>query len=327
MSNKFCLSLIFLLLTNLSYAQEIEIPKDYFRSPLDIPLVLSGTFGELRPNHFHAGIDLKTKGQSGLKIYSVADGYVSRIKVSPTGYGKAIYIKHPNGFTSVYAHIMRYNDKIEAIVKKEQYAKKSFAIEIFPEPNQISVKKGEIIALSGNSGSSFAPHLHFELRDTKTEKPQNGMHFGFNIKDNINPIIKEIKLYQNIVIENVTNDIDENLFYTLFNMIDLDSKFLIVTSIEPIVKINFNLADLNSRSKDFLLQDIERPDDDLIYALLVKNLSDRQISLEKKLLDYIIKRIDRSYGKIFNFIYKIDEISLKKKKSIDLKILKEVLGE
>jgi chromosomal replication initiation ATPase DnaA len=142
-----------------------------------------------------------------------------------------------------------------------------------------------------------------------------------------NDTLKEIKLYQNIVIENVTNDIDENLFYTLFNMIDLDSKFLIVTSIEPIVKINFNLADLNSRSKDFLLQDIERPDDDLIYALLVKNLSDRQISLEKKLLDYIIKRIDRSYGKIFNFIYKIDEISLKKKKSIDLKILKEVLGE
>ena len=142
-----------------------------------------------------------------------------------------------------------------------------------------------------------------------------------------NNTLKEVKLYQNIVIENVTNDIDENLFYTLFNMIDLDNKFLIVTSIEPIVKINFNLADLNSRSKDFLLQGIERPDDDLIFALLVKNLSDRQISLEKKMLDYIIKRIDRSYGKIFNFIYKIDKISLKKKKSIDLKILKEVLGE
>ena len=142
-----------------------------------------------------------------------------------------------------------------------------------------------------------------------------------------NDTLKEIKYYQNIVVENVTNDVDENLFYTLFNMIDLDNKFLIVTSIEPIVKINFNLADLNSRSKDFLLQGIERPGDDLIFALLVKNLSDRQISLEKKMLDYIIKRIDRSYGKIFNFIYKIDEISLKKKKSIDLKILKEVLGE
>jgi len=132
-----------------------------------------------------------------------------------------------------------------------------------------------------------------------------------------NDTLKEIKYYQNIVVENVTNDVDENLFYTLFNMIDLDNKFLIVTSIEPIVKINFNLADLNSRSKDFLLQGIEKPDDDLILALLVKNLSDRQISLEKKMLDYIIKRIDRSYGKIFNFIYKIDEISLKKKKKIN----------
>ena len=142
-----------------------------------------------------------------------------------------------------------------------------------------------------------------------------------------NNTLKEVKLYQNIVIENVTNDIDEKLFYTLFNMIDLDNKFLIVTSIEPIVKISFNLTDLNSRSKDFLLQGIEKPDDDLIFALLVKNLSDRQISLEKKMLDYIIKRIDRSYGKIFNFIYKIDEISLKKKKSIDLKIIKEALDE
>lgn len=196
MSKKFCFILILMFSLNISNAQEKEIPKDYFRSPLDIPLILSGTFGELRPNHFHAGIDLKTKGASGLKIYSVADGYVSRIKVSPTGYGKAIYVKHPNGYTSVYAHLMRYNDKIEAIVKKEQYSKKSFAIEIFLNPEDIVLKKGEIIALSGNSGSSFAPHLHFELRDSKTEKPQNGMHFGFEIKDNIAPIIKEVKLYE-----------------------------------------------------------------------------------------------------------------------------------
>ena len=199
MSKKFCFILVLLLSLNISNAQEKEFPKNYFRSPLDIPLILSGTFGELRPNHFHAGIDLKTKGASGLKIYSVADGYVSRIKVSPTGYGKAIYVKHPNGYTSVYAHLMRYNDKIEAIVKKEQYSKKSFAIEIFPGPSDIVVKKGEIIALSGNSGSSFAPHLHFELRDSKTEKPQNGMHFGFEIKDNIAPIIKEVKLYEKTV--------------------------------------------------------------------------------------------------------------------------------
>ena len=152
---------------------------------------------------------------------------------------------------------------------------------------------------------------------------------GFKIDANSlnNDILNEIKIYQNIIIENVTSDVDEKLFYTLFNMIDQENKYLITTSIKPIAHINFILNDLNSRSKDFLLQGIKKPDDDLIFALLIKNLSDRQILLEKKLINYIIKRIDRSYGKIFNFIYKIDEISLKKKKSIDLKILKEALGE
>ncbi len=139
--------------------------------------------------------------------------------------------------------------------------------------------------------------------------------------------LNEIKIYQNIVIENLTKEIDENLIYTLINIIDQDNKYLIITSEEPIVNINFNLNDLKSRAKSFLLQNIDKPDDDLIFALIIKNLTDRQISLDKKLINYLIKRIDRSYSKIFDFIYKIDEISLKKKKSIDLKIIKEVLGE
>ena len=142
-----------------------------------------------------------------------------------------------------------------------------------------------------------------------------------------NDDLKQIKLHQNIVVEDLDKEIDEKLFYTLFNIIDQDNKYLIVTTIDPIVNLKFELDDLNSRSKNFLLQNIEKPDDELIFALLLKNLSDRQISLEKKLIDYIIKKIDRSYDKIFDFIYKIDEISLKKKKPIDLKIIKEVLGE
>ena len=142
-----------------------------------------------------------------------------------------------------------------------------------------------------------------------------------------NDDLKQIKLYQNIVVEDLDKEIDEKLFYTLFNIIDQDNKYLIVTTIDPIVNFKFELDDLNSRSKNFLLQNIEKPDDELIFALLLKNLSDRQITLEKKLIDYIIKKIDRSYDKIFDFIYKIDEISLKKKKPIDLKIIKEVLGE
>ena len=142
-----------------------------------------------------------------------------------------------------------------------------------------------------------------------------------------NDDLKKIKIYENIIIENLSSDVDEKLLYSLFNLIEQDNKFIIATSAKPIVNISFDLKDLKSRAKNFLLQNIKRPDDELLFALILKNLSDRQISLEKKLINYVIKRIDRSYGKIFDFIYKIDQMSLKKKKSIDLKIIKEVLGE
>ena len=142
-----------------------------------------------------------------------------------------------------------------------------------------------------------------------------------------NNFLKQIKIYENIVIEDLLESIDENLLFTLINTIEQDNKYLIVTSTKPIVEFKFKLQDLNSRSKNFLLSAIEKPEDDLMYALILKNLSDRQISIDKKLIDFIIKRISRSYGKISDFIYKIDEISLKRKKPVDLKIIKEALGE
>ena len=142
-----------------------------------------------------------------------------------------------------------------------------------------------------------------------------------------NENLKKIKIYQNIILENLDTRIDEKLAYTLFNIIEQDNKYLITTSNKQIVDFKFKLDDLNSRCKNFILLNINKPDDELIFALLLKNLSDKQISLDNKLINYIVKRIDRSYGKIFDFIYKIDEISLKKKKSIDLKIIKEALGE
>ena len=142
-----------------------------------------------------------------------------------------------------------------------------------------------------------------------------------------NEFLKKIKLFENIIIENLNDKIDENLLFTLLNIIDQDNKYIILTSKNPIVDYSFKLNDLNSRSKNFLLCNIEKPGDDLMYALILKNLSDRQISIDKKLVDFIIKRIDRSYGKIFDFIYKIDKISLKRKKPIDFKIIKEALGE
>ena len=152
---------------------------------------------------------------------------------------------------------------------------------------------------------------------------------GIIIDSNLinNDTFKQIKTFENIILEDLTKKIDENFLFTLLNIVEQENKYLIVTSTKPIVNIDFNLIDLRSRSKNFILQTIEKPDDELIFALILKNLSDRQISLDKKLINYIIKRIDRSYGKIFDFIYKIDEISLKKKRSIDLKIIKEVLGE
>jgi len=142
-----------------------------------------------------------------------------------------------------------------------------------------------------------------------------------------NDSLKQIKIFENIIIENFNDQVDENILFTLFNIIEQDNKYLILTSKKPIVEHEFKLDDLKSRSKNFLLSSIEKPSDDLMFALILKNLSDRQISINKKLIDYIIKRIDRSYGKIFDFIYKIDEISLKRKKPIDFKIIKEALGE
>ena len=137
----------------------------------------------------------------------------------------------------------------------------------------------------------------------------------------------KIKNFKNIILENVDLNINEKLLYTLINIIDQEGKYLIITSTRPIVELNFELGDLRSRANNFLLQNIEKPDDDLIYAIILKNLSDRQILIDKKLINFIVKRINRSYSKIFDFIYKIDETSLKKKKPIDFKIIKEVLGE
>ena len=146
-------------------------------------------------------------------------------------------------------------------------------------------------------------------------------------KSLLNDDLKKIKSYENIIIENLSSEVDEKLLYSLFNSIEQDNKFIIITSLKPIVDISFDLKDLKSRAKNFILLNIEKPDDELIFAIILKNLSDRQISLDDKFIEFIVKRIERSYSKIYDFIYKIDQLSLKKKKSIDFKIIKEVLGE
>ena len=166
-----------------------------YHPPLGISKILSSNFGELRPNHFHMGIDLKTNGRSGYNIYAIEKGFVSRIKVSPYGYGKVIYIDHPNGITSVYAHCSKFKGKIDSIVQITQKNEENFSVEIFLKKNEIIVEKGEKIALSGNTGGSTAPHLHFELRDTKTDVALNPLIYGFDIDDNRSPEIRGVKIY------------------------------------------------------------------------------------------------------------------------------------
>ena len=154
-------------------------------------------------------------------------------------------------------------------------------------------------------------------------KKFKGIKIDANAFENKN--LKEIKIYENVILDNLGQNVDERLIYSLFNIIDQDNKYLIINSLIPVSKISFKLEDLRSRTKNCLVAKIDKPEDDLMFALILKNFSDRQITIDKKLIDFIIKRVDRSYGKIFEFIYKIDEISLKRKKSIDFKIIKEVL--
>ena len=180
---RYYLLTIFFLLNSIIYSQN---SGDY---PLDIPIILSGTFAELRPNHFHAGIDIKTKGTEGFNVYSIGDGYISRIQITHGGYGKALYIKHDNGQSSVYAHLKKYSPKIEKIVKEIQYSNESYTFRVYPKENEIRISEKELIGYSGNTGRSYGPHLHYELRDDK-DRPINPLEYkNYTISDTIPPVV------------------------------------------------------------------------------------------------------------------------------------------
>ena len=188
--------IILFLFISINLNSQTNFPKDYFSNPLEIELILNGNFGESRPSHFHSGIDIKTQFKEGLNVFSSAEGYVSRISIKHGGFGKALYINHPNGYTTVYAHLKKFNKKIEDYIKKIQYNKKSYQIEHYLKKDVIRILKNENIGSSGNTGSSFGPHLHYETRLTKNQKAINPQLFGIDIKDSRRPIINSVFLYK-----------------------------------------------------------------------------------------------------------------------------------
>jgi hypothetical protein len=183
-----------LLLFAERFFNPLKYPKGSFSSPVKIPLSLAGNFGECRPNHFHSGLDVRTNKVENIPIYSIGDGFVSRIKIEANGFGNAIYITHNNGYVSLYAHLNKFWPELETYVRTQQYKQKTWKIDLTPSPLAFPVTKGQFIAFSGNTGSSQAPHLHMEIRDVKTDKPLNGLLF-YNLTDTKAPIVKKIAVY------------------------------------------------------------------------------------------------------------------------------------
>ncbi|WP_437396791.1 M23 family metallopeptidase [Flagellimonas lutimaris] len=190
-----CNFFLVLFLIALQLPAQKKYPQDTFRPPLEIPLVLAGTFGELRSNHFHSGMDIKTQQREGLPVFAIGDGTVTRIKVSHWGYGKALYIAHPNGYTSVYAHLKKFGPEIEEYVKKVQYEKQSYEVEMFPDYGELKVTQDSTIAYSGNTGSSAGPHLHFEIRNSVSGKPTNPLLYGYDVRDATDPTLSGLYGY------------------------------------------------------------------------------------------------------------------------------------
>ena len=272
------------LLTFVGFAQNETYPQ--YPNPVKIPVSLSATFAELRSNAFHAGVDIRTQGVEGKEVFAVADGYVSRIGVSPFGYGKVIYITHNDGFTSVYAHLSKFNKKISDFVKSKQYEDKSFAQNIILDKNQFPVKRGDYLGLTGNSGSSGGPHLHYEIRYTKTQEPVNPMYFGLKIKDTRKPTIKGLAVYP------LDNSSVNNTDSALYCKVNYENNVYSIDN--PVIEVSGNIAfginvfdqADNANNKNGVYSVELYANNELIYKIISDKYSYDETRYINSLIDY-----------------------------------------
>lgn len=190
-----CLLSLLLFVSFFAHAQQKTYPKGYFRNPLNISMELVANFGELRTNHWHMGLDIRTQQRENLPVHAAAEGYIARVKIEPGGFGRAIYINHPNGYTTLYAHLNAFMPALESWVKEQQYQLQSWAVELIVPPHLFPLRKGEFFAYSGNTGGSAGPHVHFEIRDTKTDNCLNPLLFGFPVADAVPPTLVRLAMY------------------------------------------------------------------------------------------------------------------------------------
>ena len=267
-----------------------------FHAPLDIPMYLSGNFGEIRSTHFHTGIDIKTQQVTGKRIYSIYNGYLSRIKIQSGGYGKSLYVTHPNGYISVYGHLSKYTPDVEKYVRQSQYERKSYEIDLHLKPDEFPLRKGQYIGLSGNTGRSGGPHPHFEIRDSRTQEPLNVLKYNFNIKDNIQPVIFNLVIYP-VNEQSRVNNANKKLIIPVER---INRHFSIVT--DKIITVHGDIG-FGVETFDFLNGSNNRcgaysidllVNDDLIYSHQIDKLSFSELGYINSHTDYEEKVLNKS---------------------------------
>lgn len=242
---------LFVLTVQFLFAQERiqQHPQNYFKNPLEIPITLSGGFAECRPNHFHTGLDMKTNQKENLRVLTAAEGYISRISISHSGYGNCLYVTHPNGYTTVYGHLNDFFPELQKYVVEQQYLKELWNLDFSLTPEQFPVSQGQLIAYSGTTGGSMGPHLHFEIRDTKTEHVLNGFLFGLPIKDSRAPEAKRLAIYDGS--KSIYNQ-DPLILPTIQNGNQFHISTNVLTSKSPIVFLGIQAQDYMNNSTNWL---------------------------------------------------------------------------